>query len=71
MLFRSIPGLDGKRLVHPGLIDSQVPEKVSEIINAENGDWRLEGVEQWLTEEQCKAIRVVPNCVNGRKDVMV
>ena len=66
-----IPRMNGKRLQHPGLIDSQIPDKVAKLMSDENGEWNLRKVEQWLSEEQCEAIRVIPTCVNGGKDEMV
>ena len=66
-----IPSLVGRRLEHPGLIESQIPEKVADIIDKDNGEWKLDGIEQWLTEEQCRAIRIIPTNVRGGSDEVV
>ena len=67
-----ILGLDSKKLGHPGLKDSQISKKkVADLIDDTNGEGNLEHAEQWLTEEQSSAIKIIPTCVQGRKDVLV
>ena len=59
------------RVGHPGLMDSQILEKVSEIIVESTGEWRLGEVDHWLTEEQRDAIKVIPIGRQRGEDEMV
>ena len=44
-----IPDVENKRVGHPGILDSQIPEKVAEIMNKETGERILDSVEQWIS----------------------
>ena len=51
------PSLKEGHLEHPSLVDSQIPSKVAGITDKESGEWLLNRVEQWITVEQCNAIK--------------
>ena len=52
-----IPGLVKKRIEHPGIVESQLPVKVVEILDREAEEWKLDAIENWLTKEEHEAIK--------------
>ena len=52
--------MKGKKIRHPGLIDSQILEMVIEIIDKKVGMWKLNEIEHQLIEKQQMAIKVLP-----------
>ena len=63
--------MDGKKLKHPRLLDFQIPEKVAEIMDRREGEWRLDNFEQWISKEECKAIRTITICQEKGRDTLV
>ena len=43
--------LDGRKMGHPRML-SQIPEKVDEIMDKGKGEWILEKVEPWISNEE-------------------
>ena len=66
-----IPWLQEKRIGHPGLVESQLPKMVAEIIYKEKGEWNLQIIDHWLTDEQTKEIKAIPVSVHEGKNVIV
>ena len=52
-------------------MDCYVPERVEEIIDNEKGEWNLEAIENWLTEEEKQAIEVIPISEQEREDNLI
>ena len=44
-------GGSNKEIGKPGLVDLELPKKVAEIMDKNTREWRLEGIEEWLLEE--------------------
>ena len=66
-----IPGLESVKIGHPGMLESQMLEKGTEIMDKRTRDWSLDSTEHWLTEEQFRAVKEIPICQHRGKDVMV
>ena len=52
-------------------MDCYVPERVEKIIDSEKGEWNLEVIENWLTEEEKQAIEVIPISEQERGDNLI
>ena len=64
-------GGSNKEIGKPGLVDLELLEKVAEIMDKNTGKWRLEGIDEWLLEEDYKAIQEILICQQGEKDRLI
>ena len=64
-------GGSNKEIGKPRLVDLELPEKVAEIMDKNTGEWRLEGIEEWLLKEDYKAIQETSICQQGEKDRLI
>ncbi|OMO49773.1 hypothetical protein COLO4_38392 [Corchorus olitorius] len=53
-------GLNGRVLGDLGKTDEDIPQLVHEIMVKDEGIWNLEGIEQWISEEEQEAILSIP-----------
>ncbi|XVE80205.1 hypothetical protein DITRI_Ditri14bG0121000 [Diplodiscus trichospermus] len=63
--------MNGKKIGSPVLNDLQLPEKENEIIDKEKGEWEIDKIAAWLTEEQKEAIQKIAIKKGRGKDFLV
>ncbi|OMO94917.1 reverse transcriptase [Corchorus capsularis] len=63
-----IPKLNGRVLGDLSSIDEDIPQLVHEIMDKNEGTWKLEGIKQWISEEEQEAILSIPVHEGGEHD---